>query len=68
MNRTFKVNVFLCAAYSPGVTLQPTATQAYVHFLYAASGGYIVECLRLFGVVVEGPKGCLLLVRLSCDF
>jgi len=29
--------------------------------------GYIAECFQLFLVVVEGPNGCYLLVRFSCD-
>jgi len=30
--------------------------------------GYIAEWLRFFHVVVEGPKGCLLVREFSCDF
>jgi len=37
----------------------------FVHTLQPR--GYIAECFQLFHVVVEGPQGCLLLVRFTCD-
>ena len=37
-------------------------------FVQPTPRSYIAECFRLFHVVVEGPKGCLLLSAFSCNF